>query len=253
MMAVDQSHPKSSGQSSTRFSLVPFVGLGVGWFFVAQANRLYASGAMPAQSYIAMLAWIAALGAWGLLMMWLSLSGRGRSPGFLKLLPGLWVPPFMVLATAAGIAIFPSLRSALSVLASGVPEHQFILLQTLRIAAIGSVIKTSLGRLPPAFGFGSGIPDLLFGLSAAAIFWTGAYADLAPNLLIAWNIFGALVFIGASIILQLCLPGPLQIFRREPDGRELLDFPMFLAPALFGPVLLMGNCLHAAKYVLQSL
>ena len=252
MNAIDQTYSEPAGKSSNRFSLVPLVGLGVAWFFIAQANRLYGSGVLSAESYWALLTWIAALGAWGLLMSWLSLSKRLRSAGFLRLLPGLWVPPFMVFATAAAVAIFPSLRLAFFALASGVSEDQFILLQMIRIAAIGGVIKTSLGRLPPVFGFGIGIPDLLFGLSAAIMFSTGTYAGLAPGILIAWNVIGALIFIVASIVLQLCLPGPLQLFRRQPDGRELLDFPLFLAPALFGPVLLMGNLLHVAKFILQG-
>lgn len=253
MTIADQTRPDALGKTRTRFSLVPFVGLGVACFFVAHAIRLRDTGALSAQSYNAVLVWIAALGVWGLLMSWLSLSGRGRSPRFLTLLPGLWVPPFMVFATVAAIALFPALRSAFMTLASGIPDDQFILLQVIRIAAIGSIIKTSLGRLPPPFGFGTGIPDFLFAVSAVIMLLTGAYAGLGPGILIAWNIVGALIFIAAAVIMQLCLPGPLQIFRREPDGRELLDFPLFLAPAVFGPVLLIGNCLHAAKYVLQGM
>lgn len=252
MSSSDQAQAEPSVNILRRISLVPLVGLGVVWFWIAQADRLRDDGMSSAGSYNALLVWIGALGLWGLLMSWLSLSGRGRSPTFLRLLPGLWVPPFTVFGTAAAIALSPDLRSAFVSLASGVPDEQLILLQILRIAAIGGLTKTILGRLPPAFGYGTGIPDLLFGLSAAALLLTGAYAGLAPSVLIAWNTVGALIFIVAALIMQLCLPGPLQIFRRQPDGRELLDFPMFLAPASFGPWLLIGNCLHAAKYLLQG-
>lgn len=253
MSLVDTTHTEPVVEMWSRFSLVPLVGLGIGWFFVAQASRLRGAGALSAESFNALLLWIAALGAWGLLMSWLSLSRRGRSPGFLRLLPGLWVPPFTVFATAAAMALSPPLRSAFVAMASGIGDDQLILLQVLRVAAVGSLIKTSLGRLPPAFGFGTGIPDFLFGISAAALLVTGAYVGLSPYCIVAWNIVGALIFVGAAVMLQLCLPGPLQIFRREPDGRELLAFPMFLAPALFGPVLLIGNCLHAAQFVLQGM
>lgn len=253
MTSLNQANTESPNKLSSHISLVPFVGLGVGWFFMVQANRLRDAGTMSVESFDALIVWIVALGVWGLLMSWLSLSGNGRNPAVLKLLPGLWLPPLPVLGTALAITLSPALRWAFLALASGVPEDQLILVQVLRIAAIGSVIKTSLGRLPPAFGFGTGIPDLLFGISAAALLLTDASTLVPPTLLIAWNIIGALILILAALILQLCLPGPLQIFRREPDGRELLDFPLFLAPALFGPVLLIGNCLQVAKYVLQGL
>ena len=253
MNVLNQTNSGSPNKLSSRISLVTFVGLGVGWFFLVQAIRLGHAGTMSVESFDALIVWIVALGVWGLLMSWLSLSGNGRNPAFLKLLPGLWLPPLPVLGTALAITLSPALRSAFFALASGVPEYQLILFQALRIAAIGSVIKTSLGRLPPAFGFGTGIPDLLFGISAAALLLTNASTLVPPTLLIAWNIIGALILIVAALILQLCLPGPLQIFRREPDGRELLDFPLFLAPALFGPVLLIGNCLQVAKHVLHGL
>lgn len=250
MSLIDRTHSEPSVKMASRFSLVPLVGLGVGWFFVVQASRLRDTGALPAESFNALLVWIAALGAWGLVMSWLSLSRRGRSPAFLRFLPGLWIPPLTVFATVVAMALSPALRSAFVAMASGIDDDQLILLQVLRVAAIGSLIKTSFGRLPPAFGFGTGIPDFLFGISAAALLVTGGYMGLSPSIIVAWNIVGALIFVGAAVILQLCLPGPLQIFRSEPDGRELLDFPLFLAPALFGPVLLIGNCLHAAKYLL---
>lgn len=228
-------------------SLVPLVAAGIALFWMVHATRLHDAGHLPADAFGALIGWLGGMATWGVIVSWLARSGRFRQATFLRLLPGLWLPPFTVLATVAALLAFPPLQSAFSALCAGISDDAFILLQVVRIAAIGGLTKTILGRLPPAFGFGTGIPDLLFGLSAAALLWSGAYIHLDPVLLAAWNIFGALVFMMAAVVLQLTLPGRLQVFRSLPDGRELLDFPMVLAPALLGPLLLIGNFLHAAK------
>lgn len=248
-MSLEASTPGKTG-ITPYISLVPLVAAGIAVFWWAHAARLHDAQVLATGSFNALLAWLTGMALWGALTSWLSLSGRYRQARVLALLPGLWLPPLPVMATVVALAVSPALRDAFLALASGIPQDKFMLMQTLRIAAIGGLTKTILGRLPPAFGFGTGIPDLLFGLSAAALLWTGAYATLAPETIVAWNMFGALVFMIAPLILQLTLPGPLQFFKREPDGRELLDFPMVLAPTLLGPLLLIGNFLHAAKLYL---
>jgi len=248
-IALPATTPEKTGRAPY-VSLVPLVAAGIAAFWLVHAMRLHEAQMLPTASFDALLVWLIGMGLWGVVTSWLSLSGRYRQPHFLALLPGLWLPPLPVLATAMALAAFPALRDAFLALANGISGDQFMLVQMLRIAAIGGLTKTILGRLPPAFGFGTGIPDLLFGLSAAALLWTGAYASLAPATMIAWNIFGALVFMIAPLILQLTLPGPLQVFKRAPDGRELMDFPMVLAPTLLGPLLLIANFLHAAKLYL---
>lgn len=243
---------RTDGPKTAPSPFIPIVALGVASFWLWHAVRLHDGGALPGEGFIALLVWFASMTLWGLATSWLSVSGRYRRPEVLSLAPGLWVPPLPVAATAVALLVSPALRNAFLALAEGITQDQFILMQTLRIAAIGGVTKAILGRLPRAFGLGTGIPDLIFGISAAVMLGTGSYAALAPATLAAWNIAGALIFIMAALILQLTLPGPLQLFRGTPDGRELLDFPMVLAPTLLGPLLLIGNILHAAKLVLTA-
>lgn len=231
----------------SRVSLIPIVASGVALFWLWHAVTLHGSGALSNAALTAQLTWLAALMLWGIVVSRLALSGRTRSTAVLSVLPGLWIPPLAVFATVAASALSPALRSAFLNMAQGVPHEHFLWVQALRIAAIGGVAKTYLGRLPPAFGYGIGVPDLVFGCSAVILAATGAAAALPAPVMMAWNVFGAAVFLGAPMILQLTLPGPLQIFRGHPDGRELLDFPMILAPSLLGPLLLIGNVLHIVK------
>lgn len=57
-----------------------------------------------------------------------------------------------------------------------------------------------------------------------------------------WNLVGALVIVpSAPVLLQLGLPGPLQVFPATPDARAVFSFPMSIAPMIGVPLLVLTN------------
>ena len=58
----------------------------------------------------------------------------------------------------------------------------------------------------------------------------------------AWNLIGAAVIVPAApILLQLGLPGPLQVFTGLPDARAVFTYPMSIAPMIGVPLFVMVN------------
>jgi hypothetical protein len=131
-------------------------------------------------------------------------------------------------------------------LASMVPAEHFVWLQALRILAVGSILKVRSGDLPASFGLGLGIPDTIFGLSALGLALSGMVGLLSSMALVAWNLLGAAILLAAPLVLQLGLPGRLQTFKENPDGRALFAFPMALAPTLIAPLFPFANILQVA-------
>ena len=59
-----------------------------------------------------------------------------------------------------------------------------------------------------------------------------------------WNLVGALVIVPAApTLLQLGLPGPLQVFSYLPDARAVLTYPMSIAAIVGVPVFVLINLL----------
>ena len=57
-----------------------------------------------------------------------------------------------------------------------------------------------------------------------------------------WNLIGALVIVpSAPILLQLGLPGPLQVFTSLPDARAVFTYPMSIAPMIGVPLFVLIN------------
>ena len=57
-----------------------------------------------------------------------------------------------------------------------------------------------------------------------------------------WNAIGALVIVpSAPILIQLGLPGPLQVFTSLPDARAVFTYPMSIAPMIGVPLFVFLN------------
>jgi CheY-like chemotaxis protein len=117
------------------------------------------------------------------------------------------------------------------------------------IVAIGTIIKAVAGQFPAYFAFLVGAPDLLFGLSALILGWQASVRNLSQRFLIAWNLIGVAVILPAAPLIQLGLPGPIQIFTSEPTAEKLFDFPMVLAPSIIVPTLVLLNLVTAWRLV----
>ena len=160
----------------------------------------------------------------------------------LKWLPGLWLQLVTVTAAVGPILFFPQLRQALRQIVDETPLHWFAWFHGLRIAALGTAYKTAIGEFPAYFEFLVGIPDLLFGISA---FWIAAMVrrgTIGINGFLVWNLVGALIIVpSAPILLQLGLPGPLQVFTSLPDARAVYTYPMSIAPMFGVPFFVLVN------------
>lgn len=183
---------------------------------------------------------------WGAASTALALNGIYDDPRLLALLPGFWLSavPFVLVAVTI-LAVAP-LRAALWSIATAVPEHWFVGIQVLRLAALGTLIKTVQGAFPLTVEAAIGLTDIAFGLSALLLYRLARNGRLSPDALMIWHLVGALlVLIPGGLSIQTNLPGPLHIVEAPDVTGAIFDFPMVLAPSLVVPVFLMLNLLGA--------
>lgn len=84
------------------------------------------------------------------------------------------------------------------------------------------------------------IPDFLFGVSAFWIARKAQRGDLSRKKFVVWNLVGVLVIVpSAPILLQLGLPGPVQVFTSVPDARAVFTYPMSIAPMIGVPLFVL--------------
>ncbi|MCG8695613.1 MAG: hypothetical protein MI806_30755 [Minwuiales bacterium] len=164
------------------------------------------------------------------------------SDALLRWMPALWLQVITVAVCVLPLVLFAGLRDAMRRIVDVTPWHWFAYFHGLRIAALGTAYKTVTGEFPAFFEIGVGIPDLLFGLSA---FWIAARAKrgvMTERGFLVWNLIGALIIVpSAPILLQLGLPGPLQVFSALPDSRAVFTYPMSIAPMIGVPLFVLIN------------
>lgn len=228
-----------------KFSSVPLLCVVIGIFWIWAARAAERRGEIAAGHAHAIHAWLGLLAAWAVATAMLATSGTYKSETFYALLPGLWVPLAPVALSLALLWIWPTFRSALSLVTTGTSPRAFLWLHALRIAAIGGVIKGTQGLLPASFAFPIGIPDMIFGVLSLVM--ALAYHRLRPGkaVLIAWNLAGMGVLMSAPVFMQLGLPGRFYTFTAQPDATALFEFPMVLAPTLVVTLLFFTNGWHA--------
>ncbi|GFE65880.1 hypothetical protein [Litoreibacter roseus] len=221
-------------------SMIPFLFAAQLAFLLAIALRTRSARAIASAGLIA-----AALSAWGYGITIMAQAGAFDSAAVLRLLPGLWLPvvPFLLLFTLAAL---PFVRAGLISIAAGTADHWFVGIQALRIAALGTLIKTVHGDFPLEVELAIGLTDLAFGLSALWLFFRVKRGAVSADALVLWNIVGVLlILIPGGVALQSGLPGPLRVFTDAPTSEVMLDWPMVLAPGLVVPAFLLLNLLAA--------
>ncbi|MDE2156767.1 MAG: hypothetical protein KGJ32_12860 [Xanthomonadaceae bacterium] len=224
-----------------KFSCTPLLFLAICTFWAWAARQAERRGEIAANEVRAVFAWLALLGGWGVATSYFAVTGIYRSAAFYDALPGLWVPLAPVTLSLALIFTWPALRRALWVIAQKSPPRGFLLVHSLRIAAIGGLYKVRLGLLPASFVYPIGIPDFLFGTASLYLAFAWGKAGYERRILIGWNLLGMAVLAAAPLLMQLGLPGPLYVLRSQPDARTLFEFPMVLAPTLVVTVLFFMN------------
>ena len=223
-------------------SLVPvliIVQLGFLIFLTRRAARQSTlSGAQRNGLYNIVALWT----VWALLSGYFAADGGYVSESILATLPAVWVPLIPIASTLITLALVPDIRSAARALVDTTPTQYFIYFQALRISAVGTLYKTSIGEFPAYFEIGVGIPDLLYGLSALLLARRARHNRIGKKGLIVWNLIGFLIIVPtAPLLIQMGLPGPLQVFTAPPTALVLYEYPMALAPSVTVPLFVMFN------------
>ena len=194
----------------------------------------------------AVYAYLAWLALYAVVTSLLGARGVYVTDGLMKTLPGLWLQVVTVAAAVVPVILFAGVRQGLRDIVDATPWHWFAYFHGLRLTALGTAYKTWTGEFPAYFEYLVGVPDLLFAISA---FWIAARAnrgELSRQGFMIWNLIGALVIVPAApIVLQLGLPGPLQVFTSLPDARAVFTYPMSIAPMIGVPLFVLVNLLVA--------
>lgn len=202
------------------------------------------------------IAWRARQSAVQVYLVWLAvyavitsvLGARGVyvADALLQTFPGFWLQVVTVAAAVVPVFLFTGVRQGLRRVVDATPWHWFAYFHGLRLAALGTAYKTWTEEFPAYFEYLVGVPDLLFAISA---FWIAARAkrgEISERVFLIWNLIGALVIVPAApIVLQLGLPGPLQVFTSLPDARAVFTYPMSIAPMIGVPLFVLVNLLVA--------
>ena len=222
-----------------KFSTVPLLFLLQISFIAIIASRRKKENAIDGQETIAVYGLLVIRVAWGIVSSYLSISGKYGSTFFLSLFPGFWLPLVPIMISLTAVVLFHDLRSGLMAMVDNTPRRYFVFIHSLRILAIGTILKANAGEFPVLFAYFVGVPDLIFGLSAL---YVGLHGDPSERFLMYWHLTGALVVtIPAMLLFQTGLPGAIQIFTEEPTTEKLLEFPMVLAPSLVVPMFILLN------------
>ena len=192
--------------------------------------------AQPAYLY---LAWLA---AYAVITSILGAQGVYLREDVLRLYPGFWLQLITVVVAVGPLLLFGSLRQLAREVLDRTPLHWFAWFHGLRIGALGTAYKTAIGEFPAYFEYLVGIPDLLFGLSALWVAERLRRGRMGARGFLLWNLIGALIIVpSAPILIQLGLPGPLQLFAAEPDARAIMTYPMSIAPMIGVPLFVLIN------------
>ncbi|KHD05369.1 hypothetical protein PN36_08085 [Candidatus Thiomargarita nelsonii] len=237
-----------------KFTTLPLLVIAIVSFVVIVTHRLKKRSLLTASEARSIYVLLAVLVLLGIINASLALKGIYTSAEFLSLLPGLWLPLVPIILTISGVLLFPSLRAALRALVDHTPPYQLIYLHALRILAIGSILKAIGGEFPEYFAYFIGIPDMLFGLSALLVGTIAYRSSLSHRSLLIWHLMGAsIIALPAAPLLQMGLPGPIQIFTSEPTAQALFEFPMVIAPSLIVPWFLLFNLMVIWRLLETSL
>ncbi len=168
------------------------------------------------------------------------------SEALLRTYPGFWLQLVTVVACVAPVLGSSQLRSELGRAVDATGREPFIYFHMLRLAALGTLVGASRREFPVYFEILVGLPDLAYALSTFWVLGRVRADRLSDRQFLLWNLTGALVIVPAApILLQLGLPGPLQVFTGQPDARAVFEFPMSIASVIGVPLLVLVNLLVA--------
>ena len=186
---------------------------------------------------------VVGLTIWTAIAIFLGISGISESENFYQLYPALWMPVIPIAIVLASLSL-PTIQKTITSILDATPAHWLALVQAGRISAIGTAYHTLQGNFPIYFEVAVGIPDLCFGLSALVMGILIVLQKISNRTLIIWHFIGILIIVPtAPLLLQLGLPGALQVFVQPPTAEAVYKFPMSLAPIMVVPTFVTFNLL----------
>ncbi len=105
---------------------------------------------METQPVYFYLLWLA---AYGFITSALGARGFFVSDELLKTLPGFWLQLVTIAVMVIPVIMFSKVRNAIRQIVDATPWHWFAYFQGLRIAALGTLYKTMIGRFPAYFEY----------------------------------------------------------------------------------------------------
>lgn len=179
--------------------------------------------------FVALLIWVGLVGVLG---------ARDTHVSLMQEIPLLWQAFVPMVIWMSAFAFSASVRQALWKIAEATPEPWLVLIQALRIGAIGGVVKGMRGEIASAYVFWIGIPDFIFGLSALVIAWLVRQQRIGARTIVLWNLLGFGIIVVPTFV-------PMNHWMKEPGFEFIFEFPMILAPSIVVSLLISLNLLHA--------
>jgi hypothetical protein len=209
-------------------------------FWGVGISLAFQQGTIGVVGALAIAIWLVVVGVWLAIIARISRLGWLSGPG-VNALPWLWVPSPPVIVSLMGLLLVPIMREAWMAVLIALPAIALPALNTLRILAIGTIIKAWRVQFPRRIGFGVGIPDMLFGLWSGYIALSGGFVSRQQEFV--WHIFGL-------VILLMMIPMVFTVLRQprldaigKGPARAILVFPMVLAPAGLATMFAILHCL----------
>ncbi|HIP79669.1 MAG TPA: hypothetical protein EYH07_14555 [Kiloniellaceae bacterium] len=214
------------------------VELGFLFFLARRCERGAGVPVVMAPVYL-FLVWVT---AYAVLTSVLGAHGLYVSDAMLQLYPAFWLQLVTVAVCVLPLVLFAQVRAGMRRIVDVTPLHWFAWFHALRITALGTAAKTATGEFPLYFELLVGLPDLAFGLSALWVAHLLKQERMTARGFLWWNLTGALIIVpSAPILIQLGLPGPLQVFTALPDARVVMTYPMSIAPMIGVPLFVLVN------------
>ena len=202
-----------------KLSILPIFVVLVLSFCVAITRRARSNESITAPEarnvYLLLLAFL----GWTLIAVVLGI--QGAHVELMERVPFLWQSFVPIVLWSTAFTFSSTLRRGLRGIATNTPAHWLVLIQALRVGALGGIVKGMRGEVESSFVFWIGIPDFLFGLSALVVGWLLLRKAVSPRFLIAWNLVGF-----GLIILPTF--GAMNYWMNDPGFVFIFEFPMVL-------------------------
>ena len=155
---------------------------------------------------------IGLLFVWGIASATMAKTGVYTSDEFLSTAPGFWLPTMPIVIFTA-LLLSRRMRRATNEVADITPQRWLIAIQAFRITAIGTLIKTVQGSFPMHVELSIGLTDMIYGFSAAVLFFASKRRSISPDALLIWHVTGILIIlVPGGLAMQSGLPGSFEVF-----------------------------------------